>query len=135
MRYSIKTYDGERYLLIKDPYTNSNLEAINTTRFEDEDLLVLNLLAYFNYYDFKKDISYAIYVKSPDNQNTMEYYTDVLTTILNIPKTQASQLLLIAYNKKDSEFFALKTTKSFQEVYSIAHNLLLHFIDYKIVLK
>lgn len=136
MKYTFKSYGENKFLIIKDPYTGTNLEAIDVGFTDDPEILGYNILSFYDYYDFNKSISYNIYVtefkgKNKVSKEDTEYCTETLVSVLNIPKTQALQLI---YMSTYLDEVKVKTTKCHKEAYSIYHNLYVSAIESKLII-
>lgn len=143
MRYQVKKYGDLRFLMIQDPYTKENLRALDLSAFEEDDMLIVsNILTFFEYYDFVKTLSYQVFIlldkqiEGADSDKvdaeTLEYYILSLATILEIPRSQATQLIYIGLDRGE---IMIKETNSFKEAYSISHNLDVSYIDNKVLIK
>lgn len=137
MIYKVKKYGNDHYLIVSDPYLEDNLEAI---RIEDDEIKDLDIihsryLHYFPYYDFKKTISYIIYITLELDKDTVDadkvYFVESLSNILNIPKTQAQQLFLFSTYKENVKVYS---GDCFKEAYGISHNLSMIGIPNEVVI-
>lgn len=137
MLYDIKSYGDDKFLLIKDPYTKKNLEAVKLYDKEDFELLSYNILSFYNYYDFRKTIRYDLFLnefptKKDVTPEDVKYCVDSISEALEIPKSQASQLVHISTYKKEVK---LKSTYDFREAYINYHNLTVFAINCKLYIQ
>jgi hypothetical protein len=139
MIYEIKKYGEEEFLIVSDPYTSQRLEAIQIdpedTPENSIDLFRCRFLTYYPYLDFNNYIEYIIYVnlfnKGGKNLEEKSHYITTLSNVLNIPATQAEQLVLFNSYRENVKVFS---SKSFKEAYAISYNLFMCDIVNEVVL-
>ena len=138
MRYEIKTYSGSKILLIKDPYTKESLGAIDISFIEDKEhqSFIWSVMSFFPYYDFSKNpLKFEVVLTDIDGidagwtQVEIDYLVNNISTILDVPRTQALQLFYLGQLKGSVK---VKSTSSFKEAYSIAYNFDISAIDVKV---